>query len=40
MQGNKLVLKDEKDGMATVTIKDVHQSNGVIYVIDHVLMHK
>lgn len=40
MQGNKLVLKDEKGGMATVTIKDVHQSNGVIHVIDHVLMHK
>jgi uncharacterized surface protein with fasciclin (FAS1) repeats len=40
MQGNKLVLKDEKGGEATVTIKDVHQSNGVIHVIDHVLMHK
>jgi uncharacterized surface protein with fasciclin (FAS1) repeats len=40
MQGNKLMLKDEKGGMATVTIKDVHQSNGVIHVIDHVLMHK
>lgn len=40
MEGNKLVLKDEKGGMATVTIKDVHQSNGVIHVIDHVLMHK
>lgn len=40
MQGNKLVLKDEKGNIATVTIKDVYQSNGVIHVIDHVLMHK
>lgn len=40
MEGSKLVLKDEKGGMSTVTIKDVHQSNGVIHVIDHVLMHK
>ncbi|WP_394337844.1 fasciclin domain-containing protein [Chitinophaga silvisoli] len=34
------MLNDERGGMATVTIKDVHQSNGVIHVIDHVLMHK
>lgn len=38
MKGNKIVLKDEKGGWATVTIKDVHQSNGVIHVVDHVLM--
>ena len=38
MKGNKIVLKDEKGGMATVTVKDVYQSNGVIHVIDHVLM--
>ena len=38
MKGNKIMLKDEKGGWATVTIKDVHQSNGVIHVIDHVLM--
>jgi uncharacterized surface protein with fasciclin (FAS1) repeats len=36
--GNSLVLKDEKGGMANVTIKDVYQSNGVIHVIDTVLM--
>lgn len=40
MKGNKLILKDEKGEMATVTIKDVYQSNGVIHVIDNVLMHK
>ena len=38
MKGKKLVLSDEKGGMATVTIKDVYQSNGVIHVIDTVVM--
>ncbi|HXO77372.1 MAG TPA: fasciclin domain-containing protein, partial [Puia sp.] len=40
MKGNHIVLKDEKGGMAEVTIKDVYQSNGVIHVIDHVVMPK
>lgn len=40
MKGKKLVIKDEKGGMATVTIKDVNQSNGVIHVVDTVLMPK
>ncbi|HTI11559.1 MAG TPA: fasciclin domain-containing protein [Puia sp.] len=40
MKGGGFVLKDEKGGMATVTIKDVYQSNGVIYVVDHVFMPK
>ncbi len=38
MKGSKLVLTDEKGGMSTVTIKDVYQSNGVIHVIDTVVM--
>jgi len=38
MQGNKITLTDETGGMATVTIADVKQSNGVIHVIDKVLM--
>ncbi|HYF29970.1 MAG TPA: fasciclin domain-containing protein [Chitinophagaceae bacterium] len=38
MKGNKVVLKDEKGGMSTVTIKDVYQSNGVIHVVDNVVM--
>jgi uncharacterized surface protein with fasciclin (FAS1) repeats len=38
MKGNKLLLTDEKGGMATVTIKNVYQSNGVIHVIDHVVL--
>jgi uncharacterized surface protein with fasciclin (FAS1) repeats len=38
MQGGKLVLTDEKGGTATVTIANVFQSNGVIHVVDTVLM--
>lgn len=40
MKGDKVVIKDEKGGWAYVTIKDVNQSNGVIHVIDHVLLPK
>ncbi len=39
-KGNKYILKDENGGMAEITIKDVYQSNGVIHVIDHVLLPK
>ncbi len=38
MQGSKIVLKDEKGGMSTVTIPNVFQSNGVIHVVDTVVM--
>ncbi len=38
MKGSKLMLTDEKGGMSAVTIKDVNQRNGVIHVIDTVLM--
>ena len=38
MDGDTLVLTDEKGGKARVTIADVNQSNGVIHVIDTVLM--
>jgi uncharacterized surface protein with fasciclin (FAS1) repeats len=34
----KVMLKDEKGNVATVTIADVKQSNGVIHVINKVLM--
>ncbi len=34
----KYMLKDENAGTATITIKNVYQSNGVIHVIDHVLL--
>jgi uncharacterized surface protein with fasciclin (FAS1) repeats len=40
MEGKKLAIKDEKGGTAYVTIKDVNQSNGVIHVVDHVLLPK
>lgn len=35
-----IMLKDENGTMATVTIADVEQSNGVIHVIDAVLLPK
>ena len=38
MDGKHLVLVDEKGGRSMVTIADVRQSNGVIHVIDTVLM--
>lgn len=38
MAGDKIVIVDEKGQTATVTIADVKQSNGVIHVIDTVLL--
>ncbi len=38
MMGNKLVLTDAKGGRSTVTIANVMQSNGVIHVVDTVLL--
>jgi uncharacterized surface protein with fasciclin (FAS1) repeats len=38
MQGDHIVLKDEKGDMSTVTISNVNQSNGVIHVVDTVLL--
>jgi uncharacterized surface protein with fasciclin (FAS1) repeats len=38
MNGNALVLTDEKGGSSTVSIADVYQSNGVIHVVDSVLL--
>ena len=40
MKGNSIFLKDENGSMAMVTIKDVNQRNGVIHVVDHVLLPK
>ena len=37
-QGKRVMLKDEKGNVASVTIADVKQSNGVIHVINKVLM--
>ena len=38
MSGKNIILTDAKGGTATVTTADVFQSNGVIHVIDSVLM--
>jgi uncharacterized surface protein with fasciclin (FAS1) repeats len=38
MRGNDVVVWDAKGGSATVTTSDVYQSNGVIHVVDHVLL--
>lgn len=40
LDGKNVVLTDEKGGKSTVTIADVMQSNGVIHVVDTVLMPK
>ncbi len=36
--GTAVMVMDEKGGTATVTIADVYQSNGVIHVVDKVLL--
>ena len=38
MKGKKIYLVDEKGGKSWVTIADVNQSNGVIHVVNAVLM--
>lgn len=38
IDGKKVWIIDSKGGAAEVTIADVHQKNGVIHVIDHVLL--
>lgn len=37
-EGDKVMIKDGKGNVANVTIADVDQSNGVIHVIDKVLL--
>ena len=37
-KGNGISVTDSKGGTAMVSIKDVYQSNGVIHVVDKVLM--
>lgn len=38
LEGNTIVLKDEKGGMSRVSQANVFQSNGVIHVVDTVVM--
>ena len=40
MDGKNVILKDENGGKAKVTIADVYQKNGVIHVIDSVVLPK
>ena len=40
MDGDKLTILDESGNTATVTQADVTQSNGVVHVIDTVLIPK
>ena len=40
MKGKSVIITDAKGGVATVTTADLNATNGVIHVIDHVLMHK
>ena len=40
MKGDKLYIKDENGSMSQVAIADVNQSNGVIHVVDKVLLPK
>ena len=37
-QGDSILIKDENGGTAVVTTANVYQSNGIIHVIDHVLI--
>jgi uncharacterized surface protein with fasciclin (FAS1) repeats len=38
MRGNEVVIMDAKGNASVVTTADVYQSNGVIHVVDHVLL--
>ena len=40
MKGKDLIISDEKGGASKVTIADVNQKNGVIHVVDTVLLPK
>jgi uncharacterized surface protein with fasciclin (FAS1) repeats len=40
LEGDKVMIVDETGGMATVTAADLKGSNGVVHVIDKVLMPK
>lgn len=39
-KGGKVLVRDESGGTATVTIADVKQSNGVVHVVNRVLLPK
>ncbi|SHG42919.1 Uncaracterized surface protein containing fasciclin (FAS1) repeats [Flavobacterium segetis] len=40
LKGSDVIITDEKGGMSKVTAVDLDASNGIIHVVDTVLMHK
>ena len=40
LEGKDVILTDEKGGKAKVVATDLKAGNGVVHVIDHVVMHK
>ncbi|NRD20073.1 fasciclin domain-containing protein [Winogradskyella eckloniae] len=40
LKDDQIILKDASGNLSTVTISDVHQSNGVIHVVDTVVLPK
>jgi len=40
LEGKNVILTDDKGGKAMVVATDLKAGNGVVHVIDHVLMHK
>lgn len=40
LEGKNVILTDEKGGKATVVATDLKAGNGIVHVIDHVVMHK
>ena len=40
LEGKNVVITDEKGGKATVVATDLKAGNGIVHVIDHVIMHK
>ena len=40
LKGENVIVTDEKGGVATITAVDLDASNGIVHVIDTVLMHK
>jgi uncharacterized surface protein with fasciclin (FAS1) repeats len=38
LKGSNVILVDAKGGTSMVTVADVNQSNGVIHVVDSVLL--
>ena len=40
LKGKNIFITDEKGGISKITIADVNQSNGVIHVINAVLISK